>query len=76
MGKIALMYHIDVAFDPERGYAATLTDIGLKRMKGIKGGSIRQLMRRVAGEVCQDEQKKRRFPLEHEPRLVISTEEY
>lgn len=74
MGKVAVLYHIDVAFDTERGFAATLTDVGLRRMKGIKGHSIRQLMRRVSQEVCDDEQKKRRFPLEHEPRVIISTE--
>jgi hypothetical protein len=70
------MYHVDVAFDPERGYAATLTDIALRRMKGIKGHSIRQLMRRVAEAVCDDEQHKRRFPLEHEPKIIISTEDF
>lgn len=60
------MFRIDIAFDPDRGYAAVVLDVRNKREKGIKGNSIRQLLRRVHEVVAEEEQKMRRFPLEHE----------
>ena len=69
---IHLLFRVDIAYDPERGYAAVLTDVPMKRQKGIKGNSIRQLLRRVHEEVAKEEQQKRRFPLEQEPRLIIT----
>lgn len=66
MGKPILMFRIDVGFDPERGYAAAVLDVPNERHKGIKASNIRQLMRSVAQAVCDEEQRQRRFPLEHE----------
>ena len=66
MSKPIYMFNVQIGFDPDRGYAAVLSDVHLGRMKGVKGNSIRQLMRRVSEEVCNEEQRKRRFPLEAE----------
>ena len=66
MANAILMFRIDVGFDPDKGYAAALLDVPSQRMKGIKAGNVRQLMRLVAQEICTEEQKQRRFPLEHE----------
>ena len=66
MGQPILLFRIDIGLDPARGYAAVVHDIGLARMKGIKGNSIRNLMRSLTQEVCEEEQRKRRFPLESE----------
>ena len=63
---VHLLFRIDIGFDPERGYAALLQDPRNQRQKGIRGNSIRQLLRRVHEEVALEEQKMRRFPLEHE----------
>lgn len=68
------MFRIDIGFDPDRGYAAVLLDIPGQKSKGVRGNSIRQLMRLVGQEICTTEQQKRRFPLEHErnepPRII------
>lgn len=66
MAKSILMFRIDVGFDPDRGYAAVLYDVHAEKQKGIKASNIRQLMRLVGQEICEQEQKSRRFPLEHE----------
>ena len=67
------MFRIDIGFNPEKGYAAVLYDVGQDRQKGIKAGNIRQLMRRVAEETCFTEQQARRFPLEkEEPSRIIT----
>src|SRR5262245_17826041 len=60
------LFRVDIGFDPERGYGAVLIDPKHGRQKGIKGNSIRQLLRRVSEEIANEEQKMRRFPLEHE----------
>ena len=70
--KTILMFKIAVGFDPDRGYAAVVHDNLDNKEKGIKGNSIRQLMRRVAEAVCEEEQKKRRFPLEREAGVIIT----
>ena len=74
MAKVRFLYRVDIGFEPERGFAAALADVTQNRTKGIKGNSIRQLMRNVSSAICEDEQKKRRFPLEHEPKLIITPE--
>jgi hypothetical protein len=66
------MFRIDIGFDPGRGYAAVLSDVQGERMKGIKGNSIRNLMRNVAKEICEEEQRRRRFPLETERARIIT----
>lgn len=72
MANPIVMFRIDVGFDPDRGYAAVLTDVLNERMKGIKGNSIRNLMRNVARQICDEEQRQRRFPLEHERSRIIT----
>lgn len=67
-----VMYRIDIAFDPNRGYAAAILDPLDKKVKGVKASNIRQLCRRIHEAVCKDEQKKRRFPLESEASSVSS----
>lgn len=69
----SILFRIDLGFNPEKGYAAVIYDVALDRQKGIKAGSIRQLMRIVSQEVCDCEQKSRRFPLEkEEPSRIIT----
>ncbi len=72
MANATVMFRIDIGFDPERGYAAVLTDVLGERMKGIKGNSIRNLMRNVSQQICEEEQRRRRFPLEHERNRIIT----
>lgn len=70
---VTVMYRIDIGYDPNRCYAAVITEGKKGMQKGIKGNSIRQLMRRVNEQICLDEQKNRRFPLEQEePKRLIS----
>lgn len=72
MKNLALLFRIDIAFDPERGYAALLTDVRGERQKGVKGNSIRNLMRNVSQQICEEDQKQRRFPMEHERSRIIT----
>lgn len=74
MANVHLLYRIDIGFDPEKGYAAVIADIKGERQKGVKGSSIRQLCRRIHEAVCDDESKKRHFPLEHERSHIITPE--
>lgn len=64
------MYRIDIGFDQARGYAAAIYDPLDRKAKGIKASNIRQLCRRIHEAICEDEQKKRRFPLESEAQSV------
>lgn len=66
------MYQVDIGFSAERGYAAVIKDVIGRKTKGVKGNSIRQLMRRVSEAIAEDEQKKRRFPLESEAPVIIT----
>jgi hypothetical protein len=78
VAKPILMFRIDVGFDPDRGYGAALYDVHAEKMKGIKASNVRQLMRLVGQEICECEQQKRRFPLEHErePSRIITPNGY
>ena len=68
-----LMYRIDIALDPEKGYAALLFDAtGEGRMKGLKGNSVKQLLSRISGVVIEEEGKRKHFPLESEPSRIIT----
>ena len=66
MPNVTNMYRTDIGFDPDYGYAAVIFDVRDKKQKGIKANSIRELCRRIHEAICEDEQKKRRFPLERE----------
>lgn len=66
------MYRIDIGFDRERGYGAAIFDVLDKKTKGCKANSMRQLCRQIHESVCEDEAKKRRFPLESEARSAPS----
>jgi hypothetical protein len=66
------MFRIDIGFDADRGYAAVLLDVPAEKQKGIKANNIRHLMRLVGQEICEAEQKSRRFPLEHERSRIIT----
>ena len=77
MAQTALMFRIDLGFNPEKGYGAVLLQVAPDgknhRQKGIKAGNIRQLMRLVSQEICNEEQAMRRFPLEkEEPSRIIT----
>ena len=74
MANAILMFRIDVGFDPDRGYAAALYDVQGEKQKGVKASNVRQLMRLVGQQICEAEQQKRRFPLEHErePSRIIT----
>lgn len=66
-----ILFRVDIGFDPDRGYAAVITDVRQNRQKGIKGNSIRNLCRNVHQVICEEDQKARHFPLEAEhPRII------
>jgi hypothetical protein len=46
-------------------------DVPLKRVKGIKGNSIEQLVSRLRNQILEEARKKRNFPLESEPSRII-----
>lgn len=63
---VSLLFRMDVGFDPDKGYAATVVDVPLGRMKGIRGNSPEQLMSRLRNVLLEEMRKKRNFPLESE----------
>jgi len=72
------LFRIDIGFDPDRGYAATLTDVprsimeGVEIQKGIRGNSIQQLSSRIRNVLNEEMKKRRNFPLESEPSRIIT----
>lgn len=76
MANVKLLYRVDIGLDQERGYGAVVCAIGpenkVVKRKGIKANSIRQLCRRIHEAVCEDDQMRRRFPLETEAQSVPS----
>ncbi len=74
MGKPIVLFRVDYGFDPERGYAASIIDAQSNKMKGIRANSIRQLSRLCHEAICEQESKRRRFPLEFQraepPRII------
>lgn len=66
MAKPILLFRIDVGFDPERGYGASVLDILNQRMKGIKGNSIQQITSRLRNVLNEEMEKRKDFPMEHE----------
>lgn len=71
MATPILLFRIDVGFDPDRGYAAVVFDVPLKRQKGIRANSIEQLTSRLRQVLNEEGRKKRDFPLESEPSRII-----
>lgn len=70
------MFRVDIGFNADKGYGATVLDVTENKIKGIKGSSIRQLLRNISAVVAEEEQKKRRFPMESGgPKLIITPEE-
>lgn len=63
---VKLLFRIDIGFDPDRCYAASIVDAQLGRMKGVKGNSPEQLVSRIRNIVLEEMRKKRDFPLESE----------
>lgn len=76
MAKPIVLFRVDMGFDPERGYAASIMDAQANKMKGIRANSIRQLCRLVHEAICEAESQRRRFPLEFEaaepPRIITN----
>lgn len=72
MSKVHHLFRIDIGFDQERGYGATLTDVPNNRMKGIRGNSVEQLVSRLRNVIIEEARKKRDFPLESEPSRIIT----
>ena len=74
MAKPIVLFRVDFGFDPERGYAAAISDAQAQKVKGIRANSIRELCRLCHQAICEAEQKRRRFPLEMEikepPRII------
>jgi len=60
------MYKVAIGYNADFGYAAWISDCVDKREKTVKGNSIRQVLRNIHEAIAEDEQKKRRFPLERE----------
>lgn len=74
MAKPILLFRIDIGFDPERGYAASVLDLQEQKMKGIKGNSIQQITSRLRNALNEVMEKRKHFPLEHEkePSRIIT----
>ena len=70
--NVILLFRIDIGFDPGKGYGAVLLDVPLRRMKGIRGNSIEQLVSRLRNQVIKEAHNKRNFPLESEPKIIIT----
>jgi hypothetical protein len=75
VAKPIVLFRVDYGFDPERGYAAAIFDAQANRVKGIRANSIRQLSRLCHEAICEQENNRRRFPLEMEkqdssPRII------
>ena len=72
MAETVFLFRIDLGYNAEKGYGATVLHVPTNRIKGIKGNSIRNLLRGISKEVAEEEQKMRRFPLEQETRSIIT----
>jgi hypothetical protein len=72
MAETYFMFRVDIGYNADKGYGATVLDVRRNMIKGIKGNSIRQLLRNIASVIAEEEQKQRHFPVESEPRLIIT----
>ena len=76
--KVHLLYKIDIGFDENRGYAAVIQDVQMSMakqanvIKGIKGNSMEQLASRIRHVLIDEVGKRRHFPLESEPSLIVT----
>jgi hypothetical protein len=75
MSQTHFMFRIDIGFNTEKGYGATVLDVKLNRIKGIKAASPEQLISRIRNVFLEEIRKKRDFPLEME-RNIITPEEF
>jgi hypothetical protein len=66
VAKPILLFRLDIGFDPDRGYAASVLDLQNQRLKGIRGNSIQQLTSRIRNVLNEEMEKRKAFPLEHE----------
>jgi len=72
MAQTIFLFRIDIGLNPERGYGATVLDVQLDRIKGIKGATPEQLISRIRNVVLEELHKKKNFPLESEPSRIIT----
>jgi hypothetical protein len=70
--SVKLLFRIDIGFDPERGYACTVTDVVGEKQKGIRGNSIEQLVSRIRNVLLEEMHKRKSFPLESERSRIIT----
>lgn len=63
---VKVLFRFDIGFDPDKGYAASVLDAQLNRMKGIRANSPEQLISRIRNVFLEEMRKKRNFPLESE----------
>jgi len=75
-GKVAFLYRVDIGFDPSRCYACTVTDVQMGRLKGLKGGSMEQLLSRIRRVILDEQGKKKHFPLEKEEPVIITPDKF
>lgn len=66
MAKPILLFRIDIGFDTDRGYAASVLDLQNQRLKGVRGSSMQQLTSRLRNVINEEMEKRRQFPMEHE----------
>lgn len=72
---VHLIFRIDVGFDPQRGYGCAVLEImpdKSTRTKGIRANTPEQLASRLRKVLIEELNKRKDFPLEQEPKLIIS----
>jgi hypothetical protein len=72
MSEVHHLFRIDIGFDPDRGYAATVLDVEGQRQKGIRGNSIQQLISRIRNVVNEEVGRRSHFPKESERNSIIT----
>jgi hypothetical protein len=77
VAEVQFLFRIDIGFDPDRCYAAQITDMQLGRSKGVKGNSVEQLMGRLRHIIIDEMGRRRHFPMEkEEPHRIITPNGY
>lgn len=66
MAQTIFIFRVDIGLNAEKGYGATVLDVQLGRIKGVKGNSPEQLISRIRNVFLEEMRKKRNFPLESE----------
>jgi hypothetical protein len=74
MAQTIFIFRIDIGFNTDKGYAATVLDVPQNRIKGIKAASPEQLISRIRNVFLEQMRQKRDFPLESEkePSRIIT----